>query len=59
MMDQRNMLIAGAIAVAAVLAYYFFFANTTPAPKKEGTSQNHYHAIPAPTKYASITKMIA
>jgi hypothetical protein len=52
------MIIAGAIAVAAVLAYYFF-ANTTPepAPKKEGTSQNH--AIPAPTKYASITKLIA
>ncbi len=58
MMDQRNMLIAGAIAVAAVLAYYFF-ANTTPAPKKEGTSQNHYHAIPAPIKFASITKVIS
>ena len=58
MMDQRNMLIAGAIAVAAVLAYYFF-ANTTPAPKKEGTSQNRYHATPAHTKYASITRMIA
>ena len=58
MMDQRNMIIAGAIAVAAVLAYYYF-ANTAPAPKKEGTSQNHYHAIPAPMKYASITKNIA
>lgn len=52
------MIIAGAIAVVAVLAY-FYFANTTPAPKKEGTSQNHYHAIPAPIKYASITKTIA
>ncbi|HUS96772.1 MAG TPA: hypothetical protein VMX97_08550 [Hyphomicrobiaceae bacterium] len=59
MMNQRNMLIAGAIAVAVVLAYYFFFANTTAAPKKEGTSRNHYHAIPAPTKYASITKTIS
>jgi Flp pilus assembly protein CpaB len=58
MMDQRNMIIAGAIAAAAVLAYYVF-ANTTPAPapKKDGTGQNH--TIPAPTKYATITKLIA
>lgn len=58
MMDQRNLIIAGAIAVVAVLAYYYF-GNATPAPKKEGTSQNHYHAIPAPMNYASITKKIA
>ena len=58
MMDQRNLLIAGAIAVAAILAYYFF-TTMTPAPKKEGASQYKHHAIPAPAKYTSIAKTIA
>ncbi len=49
MMDQRNMLIAGAVVVAAILAYYYF-TTITPAPKKEGVSQYHFYAIPAPAK---------
>ena len=53
MMDQRNMLIAGAIAVAVILAYYFF-TNETPAPKKVGTSQYYYYAIAAPIRWAPM-----
>ena len=58
MMNQRNLHIAGAVVVIAILAYYFFI-KMTPAPKKEGASQYQYYTILAPAKYASIAKMIA
>lgn len=54
-MDQRNMLIAGAVVVAAILAYYYFTA-ITPAPKKEGVSHYNYYAMPAPAKLTAKMK---